>query len=66
MFTENLARYTPTKVGESSEWTTSVKSAEENRANVCKIPDMKSLFSTLYNMYTVTLNELKAILKVSA
>jgi hypothetical protein len=39
---------------------------EENRANISKALDVKLLFSTLCGMYTVTLNELKAILKVSA
>jgi hypothetical protein len=33
---EILARYTPAKVGESSEWTTVVNSAEENIANFAK------------------------------
>jgi hypothetical protein len=58
---EILARYTPAKVGERSEWTTIVKSA-----NFCKILDRKPLYGALYGMYTVTLNELKAVLKVSA
>jgi hypothetical protein len=43
-----------------------VNSEEENSANLCKILDGKPLFSALYGMYTVTLNELKAVLKVSA
>jgi hypothetical protein len=51
---------------ESSKWTSIVKSAEENRANFCKLPDGKPLFSAFCGMYTVTLNELKAVLKVSA
>jgi hypothetical protein len=33
---ENLAGCTPTKVGESSEWTSIVNSMEDNRANFCK------------------------------
>jgi hypothetical protein len=41
-----------------------VNSAEENRANFYKDLDGKLLFSVLYGMYTVTLNELKAVLKV--
>jgi hypothetical protein len=52
-------------VGESSEWTYIVNSVE-NRANVCKALDEKLLFSALYSMYTVTLNKLKAVLKLSA
>jgi hypothetical protein len=63
---EIFARYTPAKVGGSSEWTIIVNSAEENRANFCKIIVGKPLFSALYGMNTVTLNELKAVLEVSA
>jgi hypothetical protein len=63
---EILAKCTPAKVGESSEWTSILSSAEENRANVCKILEGKPLFSALYGIYTVTLNELKAVLKVNA
>jgi hypothetical protein len=43
-----------------------VNNAEENRANLCKFLDGKQLFSALYGMYTVTLNELKVVFKVSA
>jgi hypothetical protein len=53
-------------VGESSEWSSIVNSAEENRADFCKGLDGKLLLSALYGMYTVSLNELKAVLKVSA
>jgi hypothetical protein len=63
---ENLTGCTPTKVGKSPEWTSIVNSAEENRGNCCKGLDEKPLFSTLYGMYTVILNELKAVMKVSA
>jgi hypothetical protein len=62
---ENLARYILAKVGESSEWMTIVNSAEENRANFCKILDEKPLSSALYGMYIVALNELKSVLKMS-
>jgi hypothetical protein len=62
--TENLVGCTPAKV--SSEWTSIVNSAEENRANFCKAVDGKPLFSALYGMYTVTPNELKVVLKMSA
>jgi hypothetical protein len=51
----------PTKVGGSSEWTTIVNSAEENRANFCKVLGWKPQFSALYCMYTATMNELKAV-----
>jgi hypothetical protein len=43
-----------------------MNSAEENRANFCKNVDGKPLFSALYSIYTVTLNELKAVLKMRA
>jgi hypothetical protein len=43
-----------------------VNSVDENRANFCKALDGKPLFSAVYIMYMVTLNKLKAILKVSA
>jgi hypothetical protein len=39
---------------------------EENRTSFCKGVHGKPLFSALYNIYRLTLNELKAILKVSA
>jgi hypothetical protein len=60
---EKLARCTPAEVAESSEWTSIVNCLEENRATFCKILARKLLFSS---MYAITLNELKAILKVSA
>jgi hypothetical protein len=56
-----LARCAPAKVGENHEWTTIVNCAEENRTNFCKELDGKPLFSAVYCMYTVTLNELKAV-----
>jgi hypothetical protein len=43
-----------------------VDSVKEKRANICKGLDGKPLFRALYDIYTVTLNELKAILTVSA
>jgi hypothetical protein len=63
--TEILAKCTLAKVGKSSQWTTIVNSAE-NRRNFGKFLDGKPLFSTLYSMYTITLKELKAVLKVNA
>jgi hypothetical protein len=38
----------------------------ENRVNFCKALDGKPLLSVLYGMYAITLNELKAVLEVSA
>jgi hypothetical protein len=63
--TEYLARCTLAKVEESSVWTSIVNRTEGNRANSCRGLDGKPLFSALYGMYTVTLNELKTILKAS-
>jgi hypothetical protein len=60
--TENLAECTTAEVGEISKWTAFVNSAEENRSNFCEVLDEKPLFSALYGMDTVTLNELKAVL----
>jgi hypothetical protein len=48
------------------EWTFIVNSTEEERENFCKGLDGKPLFSALYSLYTVTLNELKAVQKVTA
>jgi hypothetical protein len=45
------------------EWTSTVYSSEEN--NYCKALVGKPVFSALYGMYTVTLNELKAAMKAS-
>jgi hypothetical protein len=64
--TENLAGFTLAEVRESSEWTSTVNAAEENRANCCGVRDGKLLCTVLYGMYTVTLDELKAVLKISA
>jgi hypothetical protein len=63
---EILAKCTPAKVGESSEWSTILSNAEENRASFSKILEGKPLFSALFGIYTLTLNELKVILKVNA
>jgi hypothetical protein len=48
---EILAKCTPAKVGKSSEWTSIVSSAEENRANFCKILQ-GSRFLALSTAYT--------------
>jgi hypothetical protein len=44
-------------VGESSEWTAIVNSAEENRATF--VMDGEPLFNVLYCRYMLTVNELK-------
>jgi hypothetical protein len=58
--------WTLSKVKESSVWTSIVNSIEDSSANFCKGLDGTPLSSAHYGMYMVTLNELKAILKVSA
>jgi hypothetical protein len=63
--TEDLASCTPASVGESGEWAVIVSSAEDNRESYCKALSGKTLFSALYGTYTVTLNELKNVLKAS-
>jgi hypothetical protein len=62
---EDVAGYTHAAVGESAEWTAIVSAAEENRASYCKALSGKTLVSALYGTYTVTLNELKSLLKAS-
>jgi hypothetical protein len=60
---EDVAGYTPAAVGESAEWTPVVSAAEENTANYCKALTGKTLLSALYGTYTITLKELKSLLK---
>jgi hypothetical protein len=62
---EDVAGHTPAAVGESAEWTAVVGATEENRANYCKVLTGKTLFSALHGTYTVTLKELKSLLKAS-
>jgi hypothetical protein len=61
---EILAKLTSARVGENSQWTTTVKSAE-NRVTFCQFLDGKPLFSSLEDIYTVILKELHAVLKVN-
>jgi hypothetical protein len=63
---EDTASFTPAKVGESPEWATIVEAAEENAATFCQALSGKPRFSALHGLYTVTLGELKALLKNSA
>jgi hypothetical protein len=60
---ENMASYTPASVGESVEWTSIVNTAEGNRASYCKALIGNPLHRILYGPYTVSLYELKAVLK---
>jgi hypothetical protein len=57
---------TQAEVGESCEWISIVSSVEENRANIRRDLDDKPLFSAIYIMYTLTLNQLKSFLKLRA
>jgi hypothetical protein len=45
--TEDVARYTPAFVGEGKQWSAIVNS-DENRQNICKALNGKTLFSALY------------------
>jgi hypothetical protein len=63
---EDLASCSPASVGESEEWAAIVSSAEDNCESYCKALRGKALFSALYGTYTVTLNELKNVLKASS
>jgi hypothetical protein len=60
---EDVAGYTLAVFRERAEWTAIASAAEENRTNYCKAPSGKTFFSALYGTYTVTLNDLKSILK---
>jgi hypothetical protein len=61
---EGVAAYTPASVGNSEQWSAIVNSAE-NRQNLCKTLSGKTLYSALYATYTVTLQELKAVLQAN-
>jgi hypothetical protein len=60
---EDVASFTPAAVGESAEWAAIVSAANDNRVNYCKVLSSKTLFSALYGNYTVTLNELKSLVR---
>jgi hypothetical protein len=61
---KHVARYTPASVGDGEQGSSTVSAAEENKQNFCKALIGNTLFSALYGMYTVVLQELKALLKV--
>jgi hypothetical protein len=63
---EDLAGYTPSSVGDREEWSSIVNAAEENQMNFCKALTGETLFSALYSMYTVTLHDLRALIKASS
>jgi hypothetical protein len=61
---EDVAGHTSTSVGESVEWAAILNFAGENGASYCKGLHGKPFSSALYGTYTVTLQELKTVLKV--
>ncbi|XP_023725873.1 uncharacterized protein LOC111874531 [Cryptotermes secundus] len=60
---EDVASFTPATIGESVEWAAIINAAEESREGYCKALKGKILFSALYGTYTVTLNDLKSLVK---
>jgi hypothetical protein len=63
---EGVAGFTPTSFGDSAEWAAIVSSVEDNRESYCQVQRGKPLFSALYGTYTVTINDLKSVLKASS
>jgi hypothetical protein len=61
-----VAGYTRAAVGESAEWTAVVNAPERNRTNYSRALSGKTLCSALYGPYTVTLNDLRTLRKVSS
>jgi hypothetical protein len=59
---QDVARHIPVSGGESAEWSAIVNAAEENGASYCKDLRGKQYYSALYGTYTVTLQELKAVI----
>jgi hypothetical protein len=62
---EDVAGHTPASVGESPEWAAIVNAADENGVSYCKGVHGKPLFSAMCGTYTVTLDELKDLLRTS-
>jgi len=61
-----LAGCTPASVGESEAWSHIVKATKVDRTEFCRVLSGKQLFSALYGMYSVALNDLKKVLQTSA
>jgi hypothetical protein len=61
-----LAGCAPANVGMGDQWAAVVKSAEQDRRQLCNTLKGKLLFSALYGTYTVTLGNLKEVLQASA
>jgi hypothetical protein len=62
---EDVAGHTPTSVGKSEEWAVIENRGGRKRSELLQRYPWKPTFSALYGAYTVTLQELKAVLKVS-
>jgi hypothetical protein len=62
---EDVVGYTPAYVRDGEQWSAIVNAAEENRKKLCKALSGKTLFSALYGIYTITTQELKAVLKAN-
>jgi hypothetical protein len=62
---EDVAGLAPAKVGQREQWEVILNSAEENRVSYCRALAGKTLYSALYGTYTVTLKELKDLVKAS-
>jgi hypothetical protein len=62
---EDVARHIPASVRKSAEWSAIVNTAEENGTSYSKGLRGKPIFSDLYGTYTVTLQELKAVIKAT-
>jgi hypothetical protein len=54
-----LAGCTPASIGESEAWSHIVKTTKVDMTEFCKVLSGKQLFSALYGMYSVALNDLK-------
>jgi hypothetical protein len=63
---EALAGCTPRPVGESEERAAVIRAAEDNLESYSVALQGRTLYSALYGNYTVTLNELKSVLKSSS
>jgi hypothetical protein len=59
----SVAVCTPKQVGKGEEWTRLVRRADEGRRNLCRQLEGKSLFSALYEVLSLALIELKAVLQ---
>jgi hypothetical protein len=60
---EEMVRHIPASVGKCEEWPAIVNAAKPNETSYCKGRHGKPPFRVLYGAYTVTLLELKAVLK---